>query len=249
MEFDALGTHWWIEPLDDSIFSDTVQKKVLSRVHTFENDYSRFKPTSILSKLNKDLESAGYGQKIYGTKLSHDLVRDLKISRGKITVQKDMSIDLGGLGKGWLIDKLVELLKRESHHEFLINGGGDIFVSSVDKQECYIEHPKDNKQVIGSVLICNRGFASSAAQKRVWQVNGKNHHHIIDPASGLSNSTLASVHVLASTALLADVLCTVFLLVDHLERLRLAQLFEVDFMAVNCDLTYFTTDGFRLVTS
>lgn len=60
-----------------------------------------------------------------------------------------MSIDLGGLGKGWLIDKLSDLLRNEGYKEFLINGGGDMYVSSTEKQECYIEHPRDTELVIG----------------------------------------------------------------------------------------------------
>lgn len=62
IEFDALGTHWWIELPEDSNVT-RLRAIIIERVTTFETDYSRFLPTSLIGKLNinKSLDNPPQG--------------------------------------------------------------------------------------------------------------------------------------------------------------------------------------------
>jgi FAD:protein FMN transferase len=274
LEFDALGTHWWIEPLSHSTIPEILRKRIISKVQSFESRYSRFRPTSLVSQLNRKkhiknpppelvemmrfgiemfdrtdglfnmsvggkLVRIGYGKGTGGS-ISRTLSNDIVVDENTIRIVEDISLDLGGFGKGWLIDSLASLCNA-SHVPVLINGGGDMYSSHSEPVTCYIEHPRDTSMTIGSVEIVSQGFASSAAQKRVWATGGENHHHIIDPTSGSSKSTLASVHIIADNALIADALGTVFLLTDHEARVKFAAEFNVQFLEVHHDLSYWAS--------
>lgn len=81
-------------------------------------------------------------------------VTDLLISR-ESTKLLHGNVDIGGYGKGYLIDKLVTLLKTKfALHFFLINGGGDIYASSKHENPItiYLEHPTEPKKLLARPL-------------------------------------------------------------------------------------------------
>lgn len=130
----------------------------------------------------------------------------LEITANKILL-KSGSLDLGGIGKGYAIDKLADFL-REKHNlqYFLINGGGDIYVTS-DKEKPVIimlAHPDDRNLAIGTVSLKEAGFAASSPRLRAWRdpVTTKSHNHL------LTKHNVAS-YVVASTTTEADVWATV----------------------------------------
>ena len=58
LEFDALGTHWWIELPENSDVED-IKGTLLNHVSSFENNYSRFLPNSYIGRLNTDKKLLG----------------------------------------------------------------------------------------------------------------------------------------------------------------------------------------------
>ena len=130
----------------------------------------------------------------------------LKISTEKISLLSG-SLDLGGIGKGYAIDKLADFL-REKHNMqyFLINGGGDIYVTS-DKEKpvtIMLAHPDDRSLAIGTVSLKEAGFAASSPRLRAWRdpKTGKPYNHL------LTKHNVAS-YVVAPTVTEADVWATV----------------------------------------
>lgn len=102
-------------------------------------------------------------------------LEDLVISPDLITL-KSGRVDLGGFGKGYLIDLITERLK--STHQlnyFLINGGGDMYTTSDNDTPIiiYLEHPTNPEIYIGTTTLLNQGFAASSPHKRQWVVNDK----------------------------------------------------------------------------
>ena len=191
------------------------------------------------------LENQGYGLPGRAATLQQDIDAAITISPGKITLSHDTRIDLGGFGKGWLIDKLAELLKESGCYAFLINGGGDILVGT-QGEDLFVEHPHDPGSFIGKVFVQNGALASSSTEKRRWKMNDSTYTHIVDTNQDSTDSELsiASVHVRADTALLADTLATVFLIVGHEKRLELAEKFGVSFLEVFKNDTLWTTQAF-----
>lgn len=164
-----------------------------------------------------ELVRRGYGKTGQG-KIATDFWNEVKLTPEEIRIPGEISLDLGGLGKGWVIDKLGTLLKQNGAPHFIINGGGDILVSSPEPIEFSLEHPLDSSKAIGSTRITRGALAVSSNIKRSWQKDGKRQHHIIDPRTGKpSESDVVSTYVRADTALMADVCVTILLIAPDLE--------------------------------
>jgi FAD:protein FMN transferase len=119
----------------------------------------------------------------------------LNIGRGRARLAPNVRIDLGGIAKGWMADRLCERLGANS----LVNLGGDLFARG--------EWPV----AIGgkTYLLRNLGVATSSTRKRRWG----DLHHLIDPRTGLPAATrLEEVSVLADTALDAEILAKTVLI-------------------------------------
>jgi len=130
------------------------------------------------------------------------------------------NLDIGGYGKGWLIDKLAfALADRFGVQQFLINGGGDLYVTHQNNQpvEIYLENPMRPGTLVGSTKLMNRGFACSSPHKRSWtNTAGIDQNHIV------TNTTMRdATYVTASTAVAADAFATTFLLTSRAETARL----------------------------
>lgn len=195
--------------------------------------------------IGSELEKLGYGAAYKpGSRLSDELSDDITISGKSIKIAEHIRLDLGGMGKGWLIDSLSEVLEENGHDIFLINGGGDIKAGSA-KQRVFIEHPKDADLAIGELWLQHAALASSSLLKRRWaDPSGKLFSHIQPAGKKPVAKDLLSIHVKAKNATLADVLATTFLLVEHDERLSLAKLFGASFLEVRSDLTFWQSEAF-----
>lgn len=251
-ELDALGTHWWIESLDEPLSTDAVAH-LEAHIRTFERTYTRFSDDSLLGQLNlhkhlahppekmlRMLEFARDMQKltdgVFNISVGGELVRrgygktgqgsisasfwdEVKLTPEEIRIPGEISLDFGGFGKGWLIDRLGELVASVGTPHFIINGGGDILVRSPEPIEFALEHPVDASRQIGSTRIQQGALAVSSSIKRSWQSGGQRQHHIIDPRTGKpSESDIVSSYIRADSALVADVCATVLLIAPGLEE-------------------------------
>ncbi len=142
---------------------------------------------------------------------------DLHVTEKEIVLTNGL-IDLGGYGKGYLIDHLAELLKSRGFAYFLINGGGDMYATSDHDTPIpiYLEHPSAPGTYIAKTMLHNHGFAASSTHKRRWKVSGKEYSHLIDTRTHKTehNSDTLGIYVKAPNALLADVWSTTLLLTD-----------------------------------
>lgn len=261
--FEALGTTWWIEIFDHETSADTLKVTFgsLERfVHAYEAAYSRFKPDSVISTLNKHrtvpepteacralltygkelylrsnthfnlltghiLEARGYNQDLTFTATAPESltagnpITDLLISIEEISLQYG-NVDIGGFGKGYLIDLLAEQLRAVGFQYFLINGGGDMYATSEHGEpiEIYLEHPTKALHMVHRSTLLNEGFASSSPFKRVWQTKGKTYSHIVTD----TDAPQVASYVKATTARDADAFATVALMLPETELLQLA---------------------------
>lgn len=154
---------------------------------------------------------------------------DIQIDRvgRRVTKPSILRLDLGGMGKGWTVDRAAELLLGEG--PFLINAGGDLYAHGQPGDprgwEITIEHPWLPERWIARLFLDHKALATSTIMKRRWRRNGAMHHHLIDPRTGRSaNTDAASVTVVAHRAVLAEVFAKVALVlgaeagIDYLEQ-------------------------------
>ncbi len=170
------------------------------------------------------LEQSGYSksiEQIRGRELGASVVGTPQVpvdppfllNEVKKTVLLQTKLDLGGIAKGWVIDKAAEILALSGAG--FINVGGDmrIFGTLTRSLNIGIEDPFDPEKILSDIQVKNGAVATSTSMKRRWKVNGRNRHHLIDPFTGESSkSTVVSATVTAPTAMEADVWAKIVLL-------------------------------------
>jgi thiamine biosynthesis lipoprotein len=157
----------------------------------------------------------------------------------KLKIIKPVLIDVGAMGKGYLVDIISELLVKRGIRKFTINAGGDIFNHNVQGRlaKVGLEHPIELDQVIGVAEIANGSICGSAGNRRSW---GKI-HHIINPLTKTSPDSLLATWVVADTAILADALSTALFFI---EASKLNKKYNFEYAVVGKDLSLETSINF-----
>ncbi|MEN9920504.1 MAG: hypothetical protein RL538_397 [Candidatus Parcubacteria bacterium] len=135
---------------------------------------------------------------------------DLCISENEITLTCG-NVDLGGYGKGWLIDTFVSDLKAHSIKHFLVNGGGDMYGTSGKEGGAitiYLEHPTKTGEYLMETALLNQGFAASSPFKRQWKSGEKIYDHVVTTG----DTPQVATFVKATTSTDADAFATVAML-------------------------------------
>ena len=131
--------------------------------------------------------------------------------------RKGMSIHLGGIGKGYAIDRAVAILRLRGFRDFMVQSGGDIYVSGLKDGRPWhlgIQDPRGAANRSFAELDLSDGtFSTSGDYERAFIKDGIRYHHILDPATGEPARGARSVTIVAKRAVLADGLSTgVFIL-------------------------------------
>ncbi|MCX5747814.1 MAG: FAD:protein FMN transferase [Proteobacteria bacterium] len=137
--------------------------------------------------------------------------KDLVLDKAKHTVflrRKGMAITLGGIAKGYAVDKCVKLLQDRGYVDFMVQAGGDMFVSGKKGPAPWVVGIRDPRGPHDSMFavmpIENHSFSTSGDYERTFIKDGVRYHHIIDPRTGNPASTSRSVTVRAKDAFTAD---------------------------------------------
>jgi FAD:protein FMN transferase len=132
-----------------------------------------------------------------------------------ITLHEPCLIDLGALGKGFLVDYIADLFDAHNLTHYLVNGSGDVRYRGPEPLVIGIEDPRDTTRVLGTYSLETGAFASSGINRRAW----REYHHIIDPTTRTSRRGTLASWVAAPTALRADAYASALFFGDP-ERLK-----------------------------
>ncbi len=172
---------------------------------------------------------------------------DLEIAPESITLHNG-NLDLGGFGKGYVIDLLATHLQETFNlHYFLINGGGDIYGTSNYGAPftIYLEHPLAANTFLGTTEILNQGFAASSPHKRSWVHNGTTYTHIVNTKCKPQQSTLYDASfVITDTCVEADAFATIALMVKTKECTSMAEENKLAFATFTFPSTLTTNSAF-----
>lgn len=121
-------------------------------------------------------------------------------------------IDLGAIGKGYAVDKALEIIKKFSISNACINLGGNIYVlgtpTGKNEWKIGIQHPRDKDEILGYLELEDEPTATSGDYERFFEFNGKRYSHIIDPRTGRPVNGTIAVTIVAPTGTLVDALST-----------------------------------------
>ena len=174
---------------------------------------------------------------------------------GSFEVRLSVPVELGGLGKGYAIDRMVNLLIGECGElrnlkGFCVNAGGDLFVQGGDENgepwRIVFEHPTNVTMAIGEVKVYGPlALAASSPSRRSWKNGEKTRHHLVDPRSGEPAEKMLSVYTQASAALLADAYSTALFVLGSEEALALVPELPVEAMLIGPKGQIWKSEGFK----
>ncbi len=162
-----------------------------------------------------------------------------------------MAVDVGGVGKEYAVDRVVELARTHGIEDVLVDFGQDLRVHGEPPEggawRIGLERPSDPGTCWGGVAVMDRAVCSSGDYHRCLEVGGKRYGHIVDPRTGYPVSHgVRGVTVVAPACTEAGTLCTAAFVLGPVEGLALL---ESQYQAEGCmvleDGSTLYTRGFR----
>jgi thiamine biosynthesis lipoprotein len=150
--------------------------------------------------------------------LTHTGLKHVQFDETQNTIRFDdplAEFNLGGIGKGYALDRAGRLLSDSGVDDWLLNGGFSSLLARGEHQgqggwPVGIRNPLLPHETIGTILLKDRALSTSGSGVQSFRHAGKKYGHILDPRTGRPVEGLLSVTVLAPTAALADALSTAF---------------------------------------
>jgi len=169
--------------------------------------------------------------------------KDIVLDKKKKTVflkRKGMSITLGGIAKGYAVDKCVAILKKAGFNDFMLQAGGDMYIAGrtagrkeSEQWQVGIRDPRGKDgELFAGMPIENHSFSTSGDYERGFVKEGVRYHHILDPRDGQPARASRSVTIRAKDAFTADAWSKVMFIMgwkagmDIIKKYKLAD-FEV----------------------
>jgi thiamine biosynthesis lipoprotein len=178
----------------------------------------------------------------------HDVILDPKAKTAMLR-RKGQQITLGGIAKGYSVDKAVAILAKAGLVDFIVQAGGDMYVSGRHgdrKWKVGIRDPRGpREQFFAFAEIEDATFSTSGDYERYVIKDGKRYHHIIDPSTGYPAMLTRSVTVMAKDAFTADELSKGFFILGPEKGLALAEKLGVDVVFVGADNKVTVSKGLK----
>ena len=193
---DVIGKSLWISERSGGVFDITFE--VMHGLWRFDQDIERRQPdSSAVAERRKLID-----------------YRRIVIDREKSTVLLDRAstkISLGGIAKGYAIDKAKEILLGAGIEDFLAQAGGDLYVHGHRADGTpWMAGVRDPRGADGSYFarmpVVDHAFSTAGDYERSFVLDGKRYHHIIDPRTGFPATASRSVTIWAKDAFTADAL-------------------------------------------
>jgi thiamine biosynthesis lipoprotein len=134
-------------------------------------------------------------------------------SNGVRFARPDVALDLGGIAKGYAVDRAVDALRAHGVTGGMINVGGDLYAigrsPDGDAWNVGIRNPANPDTMIDSFPLTDGAVATSGDYLRFFEYGGHRYHHLMDPTTGAPREcTVRSLTVKAETCMAADAAAT-----------------------------------------
>jgi FAD:protein FMN transferase len=188
-------------------------------------------PGEFIEVLEMALEMCGKTEGLYDVSLGRQFLdrksgkelskincsyRDIEIN-GEIIELKhpDVHIDLGSIAKGYITDKMAEVLEKGGIVSGLIDSRGDIRIFGTEEKEIAIQHPRKREEIIGRIKIKDSGIATSGDYNQ--------YNKSFEESHIINKGDYISVTVIAPTLTEADLYATSVIVLPEKEVEKLLQ--------------------------
>ncbi len=130
--------------------------------------------------------------------------------------RRGVALDLGGLAKGYAVDRALEVLRARRLNSALVNAGASSIAGfGAEDAEGWligVRHPASEDQVLGTLRLRDAALSTSGGYERPLVIAGCHYNHIIDPRSGAPTAGALGATVVSETAMRAEVMSKMLLL-------------------------------------
>lgn len=153
-------------------------------------------------------------QRFAGERAYRELELDLGASEPRVLLRStELAIDLGGIAKGYGVDRAVDALRGSGITDALVSAGGDLYAlgrsENGDAWRIGVRDPYDPSAFATTLAVTDRAVATSGDYFQYFDYGGRRYHHLLDPATGEPRrSRIHSVTVAAATCMDADAAAT-----------------------------------------
>jgi thiamine biosynthesis lipoprotein len=138
-----------------------------------------------------------------------------------------MKLGLGGIAKGYALERGADVLRQAGYESFMLLGGGQVLVAGERNGRPWrvgIRDPRGAPDDFFAALdVIDVSVSTSGDYESYFILGGKRYHHIIDPRTGMPSTGLRSVTVVSSDPTLADALSTAIMVMGKEEGLALVK--------------------------
>ena len=179
--------------------------------------------------------------------------RDLELDERNGTAflrRHGMVVNLGGIGKGYAVDRARAILHERGFRDFLIQFGGDMYAGGREGDRPWklgIQDPRGPaNRIFATVDVSDSTFSTSGDYARSFIKDGRRYHHILDPATGEPSQDCRSVTIMTASATIADGLSTgVFVLGPEHGMALIEQLPDVEGIIVSAKNALLVSSGLQ----
>ena len=139
-----------------------------------------------------------------------------------------MELDLGGIGKGYAADRVVDLLRDAGVRAALVDAGSSTLMAlgappGAAGWRVLIPKPGDRAHTISTVFLRDESLSTSGSYEKFFRLEGRTYCHIMDPRSGRPVQEMLQTSVIAPTATITDALSTTLFVLGRSAGERLLQ--------------------------
>ena len=178
--------------------------------------------------------------------------RAIHVDEGASTVElrkKGMRIDLGGIAKGYAVDRAFGLLTSRGYRNMIVNAGGDMRVSGRKTSGPWViglQDPRDRSRIMATIDASDISVATSGDYERYFVKEGRRYHHLLNPFTGFPARQCRSVTILVEDAFSTDGLATAVFVMGPERGLRLIEAMEgVEGLIVSADGKVILSEGLK----
>jgi len=126
-------------------------------------------------------------------------------------LRKGVRIDLGGIAKGYAVDRSIGILQQAGIRNALVSAGGDTRVIGKRWDRPWnvgIRDPRRQDKIVSLIPLEDSAISTSGDYERYFEKDGVRYHHILNPGTGKSSRGVHSTSIIGQTSINADALST-----------------------------------------
>lgn len=170
--------------------------------------------------------------------------KNVSISGNAVQIKKSQSLDLGAVGKGFVCDKIKELLDKGRTESAVVSVGGSLLIYGNRTFSVGIVNPDNDKQSMGTLKLKDTCVSTSGNYEKYFEQDGKRYHHILNAKTGYpATSEFKSVTVVCESGLISDALSTVCYIAGYRKSIEILKKFDAEAVFIFNNNAVRVTDG------